>query len=157
VKKIQLNKGDGWYRYSIGTCPSYFHAQQLRRKTDVRGAFVVAYKNEERVNAYKLKSSRVLCQNLNITEFNGNNDKLVFSVQIAASSRSLNADDLKFVYCGNKTIQERHVGKWYKYAVGSFDNYEKAAELKKTICVPGAFVVAYEGAKQINIKEAIHK
>ncbi|MGM0497928.1 MAG: hypothetical protein ACQESJ_08425, partial [Bacteroidota bacterium] len=157
AKKIQTDQGDGWYRYSIGTCPSYFHAKQLRRKTNVRGAFVVAYKNEERLNAYKLRPSRVHCPDLNVTEFNGNNDQLIFSVQIAASSHSLNSDDLKFIYCGNKTIHEHHIDKWYKYAVGSFDSYEKAAELKKTICVPGAFVVAYEGTDQLDIKQAINK
>jgi len=157
VKKVQTDRGDEWYRYSIGTCPTYFHAKQLRRKTDVRGAFVVAYKNGKRLNAYKLRSTRIQCSNLNVTEFDESNEKLIFSVQIAASSRSLNADDLKYVYCGNKTIQEHQVGKWYKYAVGSYDNYERAAELKKTICVPGAFVVAYEGTKQINVKEAINK
>ncbi len=157
VKKIQLDKGDGWYRYSIGTCPTYFHAKQLRRKTDVRGAFVVAYKNGERLNAYKLRSSKVLCPNLDLTKYKGSSDNLVFSVQIAASSRSLNVDDLKFIYCGNRTIQEHKVGKWHKYTVGTFDNYEQAAELKKNICVPGAFVVAYEGTQQINIKEAINK
>ena len=157
VKKIETNKGDGWYRYSIGTCPTYFHAKQLRRKTDVRGAFVVAYKNGERLNAYKLRSSKILCPNLDLTKYKGSNDNLVFSVQIAASSRSLNVDDLKFIYCGNRTVQEHQVEKWHKYTVGIFDNYKKAAQLKKNICVPGAFVVAYEGTQQINIKEAINK
>jgi hypothetical protein len=157
VKKVDLNKGEGWYRYSIGQCPTYFHAKQLRRKTGVRGAFVVAYKNGQRLNAYKLRSSRVQCPELSLTEFNENQNQITFAVQVSASSSKLNKHDLKFIYCGNHSVHEHHIGQWYKYAVGSFRNYEQAANLKKTICVPGAFVVAYKGARQIDIKQAINQ
>jgi len=157
VKKVELNKGEGWYRYSIGHCPTYFHAKQLRRKTGVRGAFVVAYKNGQRLNAYKLRSSRVQCPQLRLTEFNGNQNQITFAVQVSASSRKLTKHDLKFIYCGDHSVHEHHTGQWYKYAVGSFSNYEQAAALKKTICVPGAFVVAYKGTRQIDIKQAINQ
>jgi hypothetical protein len=157
VKKVELNKGEGWYRYSIGQCPTYFHAKQLRRKTEVRGAFVVAYKNGQRLNAYKLRSSRIQCPELRLSEFNGSQSQITFAVQVSASSRKLTKHDLKFIYCGGHSVHEYHIGKWYKYAVGSFSNYEQAAALKKTICVPGAFVVAYKGDEQLDIKQAINQ
>ena len=157
VKNVELNEGEGWYRYSIGQCPTYFHAKQLRRKTGVRGAFVVAYKNGQRLNAYKLRSSRIQCPELSLTDFNANQNQITFAVQVSASSSKLSKHDLKFVYCGNHSVHEHHIGKWYKYAVGSFRNYEQAANLKKSICVPGAFVVAYKGARQIDIKQAINQ
>ena len=157
AKRVELNKGEGWYRYSIGQCPTYFHAKQLRRKTGVRGAFVVAYKNGQRLNAYKLRSSRVQCPELKLTKFNSNQNQITFAVQVSASSRKLTKHDLKFIYCGDHSVHEHHTGQWYKYAVGSFSNYEQAAALKKNICVPGAFVVAYKGTRQIDIKQAINQ
>ena len=152
-----MNKEDGWYRYSIGSCPTYFHAQRLKSNTDVRGAFVVAYKDGKRINAYKLRQDRIQCPGLSMKTYTGEGTDVTFSVQIIASQRKLHKYDLQFVYCGEHTIYEHHTGRWYTYAVGEFRSYQKAADLKRTICVPGAFVVAHKNNKQIEIKQAINQ
>lgn len=156
-KEVRLNKEDGWYRYSIGSCPTFFHAQRLKSNTNVRGAFVVAYKNGKRINAYKLRLDRMQCPGLSVKTYTGDGGEVSFSVQIIASQRQLKTYDLQFVYCGNQPIYEHHTGKWYKYAVGKFRSYQKAVDLKRTICVPGAFVVAHKNNKQLDIKQAINQ
>jgi hypothetical protein len=39
--------------------------------------------------------------------------------------------------------------------VGSFPEYDDAYELKRTICVPGAFIVAFKNDMKISVKNAI--
>lgn len=154
VKKVFINKGEGWYRYSIGSCPTYFHALRLKQETPVKGAFVVVYQKGKRLNAYSYRQPSLQCPNLVIEEYSNSPDQVQFAVQIAASANKMHAYDLKYIYCGGK-VHEHHSGEWYRYSVGSFDSYEEAENLKKTICVPGAFVVAYKGNKKLNVKEAI--
>ncbi len=44
------NNDDGLYRYSVGTFNTYAEAQQFKASTNVRGAFIVAYKDGKRIS-----------------------------------------------------------------------------------------------------------
>jgi len=152
VKKIIENRGEGWYRYSIGNCPTYYHARKLKNHTPVRGDWVVAYKNNKRLNAYNMKTQPDVCPPLTIRR----NDEVpgdgpVFRVQIAASKNRISEEALKYIYCGNRDIFEARDGRFYTYSVGSFARYEDAADLKRSICVPGAFVVAFRNGRPVDV------
>ena len=152
VKKIFENRGEGWYRYSIGNCPTYYHARKLKNHTPVRGDWVVAYKNNKRLNAYNMKTRPDVCPPLTIRR----NDEVpgdgpVFRVQIAASTNRISEEALKYIYCGNRDIFEVRDGRFYTYSVGSFSRYEDAAALKRSICVPGAFVVALRNGRPVDV------
>ena len=157
VKKIFENRGEGWYRYSIGNCPTYYHARKLKNHTPVRGDWVVAYKNNKRLNAYNMKTRPDVCPPLTIRR----NDEVpgdgpVFRVQIAASTNRISEEALKYIYCGNRDIFEVRDGRFYTYSVGSFSRYEDAAALKRSICVPGAFVVAFRNGRPVDVGSVIN-
>jgi hypothetical protein len=155
VKEIEMNKGNGWYRYSVGNCPTYYHAERLKKYVNVRGAFVVAYKEGKRLNAYKFRNKAGQCTDIQSVNNPPRGEDIVFAVQIAASINQLNKNDLRAIYCGNRTINEFREDQWYKYSVGSFPEYDDAYELKRTICVPGAFIVAFKNDMKISVKNAI--
>lgn len=83
VKEVQLNRGNGWYRYSVGNCRTYYHARRLKKHIQVKGAFVVAYQDGERLNAYNMKTYPKTCPSLTITrdisEPPGRREKLCFT------------------------------------------------------------------------------
>lgn len=75
----------------------------------------------------------------------------VYRVQISACRIPLDVASQKSVYNGELTIVELNEDKWYKYAIGEFNTYKKARQLRNKINVPGAFVIAYLNGKRIQI------
>jgi hypothetical protein len=49
-QQIKQRNYDGWFKYSVGDFTSYQEAKSFVRQTKVRGAFVVAYKNNQKID-----------------------------------------------------------------------------------------------------------
>ncbi len=49
-EQIKQRNYDGWYKYSVGNFNTYQEAKSFVRSTKVRGAFVVAYKNNQKID-----------------------------------------------------------------------------------------------------------
>jgi hypothetical protein len=81
--------------------------------------------------------------------------EVVFRVQIAAHTVTLTDDYIRTFYTGKDSVIEINEGKWYKYQIGSFDNFREANKLRISSRVPRAFVVAYQDGKKLTIKEAL--
>lgn len=78
-----------------------------------------------------------------------------FRVQIAAHTVQLTQDYIKTFYTDNDTVSEVLEGAWFKYQLGTFDNFQDAEKLRKSCRVPRAFIVAYQDNKKISIKKAL--
>jgi len=81
---------------------------------------------------------------------------VTFKVQIAASSRELEAKSYNFK--GLSDISREKTGKIYKYFSGKTPDYNKAKQLQdkaKSNGYKGAFIVAYKGGKKISVSEAL--
>ncbi len=48
--EIKMKHYDNWYKYSVGNFKSYEQAKSFVKTLKVRGAFVVAYKNNQKIN-----------------------------------------------------------------------------------------------------------
>jgi len=151
-KKIYMNKGEGWYRYSIGNCPTYKHAYRLKKMIDVEGAFEVFYKNGERLIAYNLRSDYNNCQMVRIVNELPEIGEIRYKVQVAASRVKMTKAEIREIYCGKHKVYEALEEGWYKYSIGFFENYNEALQLRDNICTPGAFVVAYKNSQKVTIK-----
>jgi len=81
--------------------------------------------------------------------------EIEFRVQIAAHTVMLNNDYIKTFYTGQDSVIQAHEGQWYKYHIGSFDNFKEANNLRINCRVPRAFVVAYQDGKKLTIKKAL--
>ena len=81
--------------------------------------------------------------------------RIVFRVQIAAHTVILEDEYIRTFYTGQDSVMQTREGKWYKYQIGSFDNYKDADNLRIKCRVPRAFVVAYQDDRKLTIKEAL--
>lgn len=155
MKDIDLIRDDGWLRYTIGHCPTYHHADSLRNYIGVEDAFVVAYKDDQRVDAREYMKEPADWPPVKIMEGLPADTGVTFSVQVAASQNPLEKEELRSIYCGNLPVMVSWEKPFYRYLIGSFKNYVNASKLQRKVCVPGAFVVAHRDGKRIVIREAL--
>jgi len=86
---------------------------------------------------------------------NAEQGKILYMVQITASSEKTDIKPENFK--GLKNITEIYATDRYKYATGSFDNYDEAAKYRKQVesYYPDAFVIAVKGNKILPLQEAL--
>jgi hypothetical protein len=80
---------------------------------------------------------------------------IVFRVQIAAHTVPISEGYIRTFYTGDETPLEVYEKRWYKYQIGSFDNFASADSLQKICRVPRAFIVAYQNGVKLSIKDAL--
>ncbi|HAN19094.1 MAG: hypothetical protein A2X13_02635 [Bacteroidetes bacterium GWC2_33_15] len=153
-EKINRFEEDGWYKYAVGEFNNFNDANEFRKNCNVKGAFVVAFKGDKKINVLDAKKS-LICHDPIIHKDWMNNSELVFKVQIAASSEELPVNKIKKICCIEPDVYLIEENGWFKYSIGNFKLYQNALELKNNSRVDGAFVVAYKNGQKINIKEAI--
>jgi len=78
-----------------------------------------------------------------------------FRVQVRAAYKAqIPLQRLANKYSLREEIKEDYVGNWYKYSIGSFDNFEDAKEYRKAIIgehgIRDAFIVAFFEGKRLN-------
>jgi hypothetical protein len=82
---------------------------------------------------------------------------VVFKVQIMASKTRQNVDKLRKRYNITAMVAEEKSGDWFKYTMGEFKQYRKAADFKNLLVtrnrLTDAFVVAYKEGKPIGLRE----
>ncbi|MBN1598056.1 MAG: hypothetical protein JW894_07160 [Bacteroidales bacterium] len=81
--------------------------------------------------------------------------KVEYRVQIAAHTVILTDEYIRTFYTGEDTVMQIKEGQWYKYQIGSFDNFKDANQLRIRCRVPRAFVVAYINDNKVTIKKAL--
>ncbi|HKL38722.1 MAG TPA: hypothetical protein VJ876_07475, partial [Bacteroidales bacterium] len=155
TKNILLLQENGWYRYLIGRCPTYHHADSLRKYINLSDAFVVAYEDGKRLEAQQHIKDPSEWPNLQVKKGLPADSGVVFRVQLAATPSRLSAAQLRSTYCGNLPVYVSWEEPFYRYLIGSFEDYNKASELQRTVCVPGAFVVAHLNGQRVDIREAL--
>ncbi len=88
------------------------------------------------------------------------NKGYTFKVQIAASKTRISNFSLARKYSDVSKISKVNEGGYFKYRVGSFDNYLDAESLKKSLKrkAPGAFIVVFDvNGKQIQVIDEMKK
>ncbi|MEE4197977.1 MAG: SPOR domain-containing protein [Bacteroidales bacterium] len=149
---------DEWYKYAIGELSTFDEANKLRKECKVKGAFIIAFKDGKKINVLEAKKMVRECYTPQIIkDWQEENTRIIFRVQIAASQKELTPIQLKQKFCGEKYIYFSYEKPWYKYAAGNFSGYPEARRMKERIKVAGAFVVAYQYGEKLDIQQAIHK
>ena len=145
-----------WYRYSVGSFATYEEAKeyrnQIRSINGIRDAFVVAYKNGERVDKYS--EMKELGRGTQIEE-NTVFDETgrFYRVQVLALKyNKISPEALQDVLSINEEITEEAYRQWRKYTVGKFTSLKDAKILKQKMVNKGitdAFVVIYNNGHRI--------
>lgn len=152
-KQFHLNESvnesayKGYYNYTVGNYNSYNAANERRKGTNVRGAYVVAFKNGNYQPHLYYINKEVMDQNPFITT------GTTYKVQILAN----NGRPYAIVKLASKlnletnNIYEDKIGNWYQYSVGKFNTYEEAQEYAKELRSKGsgdAYVVKFQNGKR---------
>ena len=150
-KVIELFE-DSWYKYVIAQYSSYKAASNLRNRTEVYGAFVIAYLNGKRIKispaiAYK-RPLHLFLQNINPSQ-------IQFKLQLTTSKVELDEKALKNIYSGYLKVEKINEKGLYKYQLSCGNSYNEALKILKTSSISGAYIVAYYNNNKIDIKYAI--
>ena len=141
---------DGWHKYAVGEFDSFEEANKLRKNSGVKGAFVIAFRGNAKMNVLDAKRlTRCLDPEI-IANWNENKDTKVYKVQIAASRKEFTKVQIKNLYCREPKVYLIKEDNWFKYSIGNFSNYNEASKLRKKCGVNGAFVVVYKNGVKVN-------
>lgn len=90
------------------------------------------------------------------TEETAGEEEILFYVQLSFLDRSQSANSRKFGSYRGKVVEKRVPGKGYRYLIGGTADYQQAMKLQREARkeFPDAFVVAYEGDRQLSVKTA---
>ena len=89
------------------------------------------------------------------TEVQANDNKVVFKIQLMASTLNLKSTDKRLK--GLKNVENFRENGLYKYTYGAENEYEKISDLRKEIIskFPEAFIIAFVSNKKITAKEGL--
>ena len=79
----------------------------------------------------------------------------IFRLQIAASRVQLGRSELSTLYKGDREIFMFTEDNWYKYAIGEFNSFYEANQVRKTCGVKNAFIAAYRSDTKLQLMTAI--
>jgi hypothetical protein len=90
-----------------------------------------------------------------IENVNDLDEGLVYAVQIAACRERITQKLLDSLYNGDKPVVMVSEDNWYKYSIHGFNSFKEAYNYKKHITVHGAFLVAYQNKRKIELYKAM--
>ncbi|MCB2220566.1 MAG: hypothetical protein KQI35_09240 [Bacteroidetes bacterium] len=163
--ELKMNEGNGWYRYSTGEFIKYWKAKEYRNilvsRYNVKDAFVVAYRDGERINLSELINSlAVASEGELIVENKRPVIDRAFSVQLLASADgNISTRVIREMFEIEEEVYKEYKNGLYLYTVGNFDSYDDALSIRDKMInrgVTGAFVVGYkDGIRIKDIQEIL--
>ena len=78
---------------------------------------------------------------------------IIYKIQIRSAKRQIPVHSKEFK--GMENVQENLVDGWYKYTLGTFNSLNDAALYHENVLTqfPDAFIVAYQGARQVPVRQ----
>lgn len=141
-EQIYTSYSLGYSRYTIGNFNSYQEAEIARQNTNVRGAYVVVFKD----GVYQTYLHYINQDIKNNTPFLS--DGITYKIQLLANEGGpypIVKIAAKY-YVSNSSIYEEKTLNWYQYTVGSFNSYDEAKsqlEIYRKLGANDAFIVKY--------------
>ncbi len=153
---IQIQVADGWYRYSVGKYIKYWQAREYKNilltNHNAKGAFVVAYRDDERIMLTDLVNMETIIEGEFLIQKRPKVD-IGYAVQILATKHTNPPIvAIKEMFGIEETIYKDFSEGFYHYTVGNLDSLEEAIELRDKIIYRGiksAFVVGYLDGERI--------
>jgi len=155
-KNILSEIDNGRYKYVFGKYNSYPEALAARNSCGVKGAFIVVYKNGNRVNS-KAEQKRIVPQeyqnyDVNYTANNQTSSAGVeFRVQIGVSRIPASDSQVKRMNTTKEAVKVYKSSNYYKYTVGSFSSYTDALYFRNANGLQKSFIVKYKNGKEISL------
>jgi hypothetical protein len=158
-KQVETVNENGWYKYSVGDFSTYAEANQFRKSTGIKNAFVIAYRKGARRTETAAKEVGEASQTRYTPPAEGQRMPagLVFRIQVAANRVPMTVSQLKRIYPGAYPVEMISEEGWYKYQLMGVRLFSDALQIARGISSPGAFIVAYEDGVKANLADAVKK
>ena len=155
---VELVEEDGWYKYQLLGVRLFSDALRLIRDAKVKGSFIVAYNNNEKINLLDaVKMSKKIEKEVQTYGRRGRIKDVEFFVQVAASQIPLREAELTKIYNGSYKTTLMIEDGWYKYRIKAGNSYQEAENIKNSTGVAKAFIVSYDRAVKISLYQAREK
>ena len=131
-----------WYKYILRKkFLTYENASKYKKSINVKGAFVLAYKNEQKVKITDVvKFKNVETENIN---------KIVYRLELGISVKKANAEAMEMINSGGKEIITVKYKKYYSYTIGDFLTEEDAIKFKEQKQLIDAKIVKFKNGKPL--------
>lgn len=156
TKNLSVINEDGWYKYSVGDFETFEEADEFRKSSGIRNAFVTSQKKSPLPSSTRVVAKKETPPAENIRpapEDSRIPEGMLFRVQVAASKVPLRTSELSRVYKGNFPIEIIMEDGWYKYQIMGVRLYSDARRILENC--GGGFIVAYNNGAKIALRDAI--
>ncbi len=146
-ESIITRQEEGWYKYQISKTTDYAKAQKEASNLAIEGAFIAAYKHDEK---------QILWKTFNSTNYLQGEKRLIFAIQLSANKNIISTEkraELQKIAGG--FIRQIEEEGWYKYQYIVGSSYQEAMLKWKEIGTDISFLVAYFDNEKIDMNEAI--
>jgi hypothetical protein len=162
-RSVDVRNLDGIYRFSVGRYIKFWRAREYRNilitRYGIEDAFIVAYKEGEKVMLYDL------VKEYNIQESQTRPVKSkAFSVQVLATKDpNITSSQIREEYQADYEIYKEYDASdgIYRYSIGNFNTYNEAAKLRHQLKASGHsghFIIGFKDGKRVkDIKTIIDK
>ncbi len=149
---------DNLYKYSVGRFSSYEQAYAYKQRMGVKGAFVIAYRDGEKVKDISEVAQPIDPNNFNAKAYlksNTANDDdvltLEYRVQIGTTKNPATDYELKQMNSTQMPVKVYHGDGWYKYTIGSFPSEDAAKRYVNDNNLPEnkAYIVKYRNGMEV--------
>ena len=122
------------------------------------GKFIITGNQPSASNTINADRITITPQTENIQQSQIPETGVIFRVQIMASQKRINTQQLANSFNINKVIVEEYINGYYKYTAGMFYYYNMAVDYKNTLLnkgISGAFIIAYKNGIRVPLKSVI--
>jgi hypothetical protein len=150
---VSLEKSQNKYKYVFGNFNSYPEAANARDVSGVNGAFIIVYRNGQRVIS-KTEQKQLIPQIYQKPQtFNSSNSvqtgDVEFRIQIGVSRIPATKAQIALLNPTNLEVKTYKSANFYKFTIGSFATYDEALNYRNANGLSTSFVVKYKNGKEI--------
>jgi hypothetical protein len=149
---VEIVAEAGWYKYQFIGVPLFSDASAILHECGAKGAFVVAYLNQVKLNiADAVKGNRELEQRIKSGENKAMVQETQYHLQFATSKSVLKPAEIARIYSGSRPVLVIMENGLYEYHLFAGFSLQEAQNLKVDTGLDKADIVAYKSAKRIAI------
>ena len=154
---LNVEKEGDWYKYSIRKkFTDYELALNYKNELNIKGAFIIAFKNGRKVSIDEALKKDTIPQNQNIkTEDRIEKpvlnvpEKITYKLQIGFSFNQLGPEEVRQFKSSGQTVTAHNCGTYFIYTVGDFETANAALNFKKLKGLTDANIVKFNNEKLV--------
>ncbi len=143
--KLSVEYENHWYKYILSKkFFTYKKAFAYKNTINIKGAFILAYKNEQKINITEVVR---LDENETVDSIKNNSNKIVYRLQLGVSVKKPTERTMSWIKSGGKPITTVKYNNYYLYTIGDFISEKEAKNFKNKKQLNDAKIVKFKNGK----------